>query len=262
MTERINGRVAIVTGASRGIGAATARALAERGATVVLAARDRDRLEAVRCELPGTSHLVVPTDVSEPGDVAALVDTTLSAFGRVELLVNNAGVGLTGLVADIRLEDLEEIFAINVFGVVAAVQACIPHMRRQRFGHIVNVSSILGKRAVPQTAGYAATKFALHALSDGLRVEEAPHGIAVTVVCPGSTDTDFRENEIQSGSVLLTERPRLDVMSAHAVGEVIAVAIERRRREVVLTRFGKVFSVAERLAPSLLDRALRRAYHR
>ena len=189
---KLKNKVAVVTGASSGIGREVARRLHGAGAKVVLAARDAGKLETLRAELG--QALVVPTDVADFAQCRALIEKTVAHFGSIDILVNNAGLGCNGIVADVDLTDLEYVFKVNVFGVVALIQAAVPHMRRQQSGHIVNISSILGKRAVPQTAGYAATKFALHALSDGLRVEEAPYGIRVTVVCPGSTDTISRAN--------------------------------------------------------------------
>ena len=250
-----------MTGASGGIGLEVARTLHAGGARVVLAARDAKKLEALRSELGGHT-LAIPTDVAVREDVSQLVRRTVDELGRVDILVNNAGIGLSGIVADLSLDDLERVFAVNVFGVVACVQAVIPHMRRQRFGHIVNISSILGKRAVPQTAGYAASKFALQALSDGLRIEEAPHGIAVTVVCPGSTQTDFRSNELRSGTTLLEERPQINLMTAARVAEITVDAIRKRRREVLLTPFAKLLSTLEKVSPRAVDLALRRVYHK
>jgi short-subunit dehydrogenase len=261
MANRIQDRVVIVTGASRGIGEALARQLAAAGAKVVLAARDMGRLKAIAAEI-GDNALAVEVDVANRDQVKAMVDATIERFGRVEILINNAGIGLSGVIADFDLDDLERVFAVNVFGVVACIQACIPHMRAQQWGHIVNISSILGKRSVPQTAGYAASKFALQALSDGLRVEESPHGIAVTVICPGSTETDFRANELKSGTILLNKRPRLNLKSADQVAEITLRAINRKSREVVVSPFGKFFNVLEKMMPSAVDLALKRTYHK
>jgi len=258
--DRIKDRVAIVTGASRGIGWHIARLMHARGASVVLAARDEERLNALAAQL-GDRVLVVPCDVADRAQVTALIDKTIERFGRIELLINNAGVGLSGTIADFALDDLEHVFAVNVFGAVACIQGVVPHMRKRRFGHIVNVSSILGKVSVPQTAGYAASKHALQAISDGLRVEEMPHGIAVTTVCPGSTDTEFRDNELHSGSVLLNERPRINLMTAERAAELTLRAIDRKSREVILTPFAKFLNVVGGVAPRALDVILERKYH-
>lgn len=260
MVERIKGRVAIVTGASRGIGEHVARQLHSAGASVALAARDTERLDALASEL-GERTVAVVCDVTKRDEITAMVERTIEAFGRVEILVNNAGIGLSGCVADVGLEDLVRVFDVNVFGAVACIQAVVPHMRRQRYGHIVNVSSILGKVSVPQTAGYAASKHALQAISDGLRVEEALHGIAVTSVCPGSTDTEFRDNELTSGSMLLAQRPRYNMMTAERAAELTVRAIRRRTREVILTPFARLLNLVSGLAPSALDQVLVRKYH-
>ena len=261
MVDRIKDRVAVVTGASRGIGEAIARQLVEKGAKVVLTARDKTRLNAIAGEL-GSAALAIECDVVDRSQVNAMVAATVEHFGQLDILVNNAGIGLSGVVADFDLDDLEQVFAVNVFGVVACIQAAIPHMRAQSWGHIVNISSILGKRAVPQTSGYAASKFALHALSDGLRVEEAPHNIAVTVICPGSTETDFRANELKSGTILLKERPRVSLKSADDVAAITLKAIQRRSREIVVSPFGKFFSVLEKTMPGAVDMVLKRTYHK
>lgn len=261
MIERIVNRVAIVTGASRGIGRALAIELDRRGAHVVLAARDEGALNDVASELSGRG-LVVPADMTSSDDIQRVVDCTLKQYQRVELLVNNAGVGITGVVSDVDLDSLRHVFEVNVFGAVAAIQACIPHMRGQGYGHIVNISSILGKIAVPQTAGYASSKWALQALSDGLRVEEAPNGITVTVACPGSTDTDFRSNELKAGSTLLKERPRPQLQTAERAAELICDAIARGKREVLLTAFSKILCTVGQNAPRILDLALSRTYHK
>jgi short-subunit dehydrogenase len=261
MGDRIRDHVAIVTGASRGIGAQVARKLHGAGARVVLAARDQSRLQALARTL-GDGCLVVQTDVTQRDQVDALVKETLASFGQVDILINNAGVGLSGIVADVSIKDMERVFAVNVFGALACIQAVVPHMRAQQRGHIVNVSSILGKVAVPQTAGYAASKFALQALSDGLRVEEAPHGIHVTVVCPGSTETDFRANEIHGGSTLLEQRPKINAMTAEKAAELTVRAIQRVKREVILTPFCQALNVLGKFAPGALDLALGRTYHK
>jgi short-subunit dehydrogenase len=260
VSDRIKDRVAIVTGASRGIGEHVARQLHAAGAHVVLAARDETRLARITHQL-GSGSLAVQCDVTDPQQVEDLVARTLARFGRLEILINNAGVGLSGCIADFDLDHLRRVFEVNVFGVVACIQASVPHMRARKWGHIVNVSSILGKVAVPQTAGYAASKHALQALTDGLRIEEKPHGIVVTSVCPGSTDTEFRANELESGTKLLSERPRINMMTAERAAELTLEAIRKKKREVILTPFARVLNAVHTTIPGTLDRVLGRKYH-
>jgi NAD(P)-dependent dehydrogenase (short-subunit alcohol dehydrogenase family) len=190
----LKGRVALVTGASSGIGEATARELASRGAAVVLASRDAERLEALRREISasGGRALAVKTDISDAGSVDAMVRGTVEAFGSIDILVNNAGLGLSGRVAELRAGDLRYVFEVNTIGPLNCIQAALTHMRGG--GRIINVSSVVGRRSIPKVGGYCATKFALNALSDALRVEIADRGITVTSVYPGTTRTAFREN--------------------------------------------------------------------
>ena len=261
MARSIAGNVVLITGASRGIGQALAKALAAEGCRLGLLARDGAKVSELAAQL-GADSLALVADVTDRTAVRAAVAALEARFGRIDVLVNNAGVGLTGVIADLDPEALERVFRVNVTGSLHAIQAVLPGMRARRSGHIVNISSILGKVAVPQTAGYAATKFALQAISDGLRVEEAPSGIAVTVICPGSTETDFRDNEVRAGSLLVTERPRVGAVTAERVAAQIVSAIRRRPREVITTGFGRLLNVLDSAAPALLDRILARTYHK
>jgi short-subunit dehydrogenase len=194
-----NGCVVIITGASSGIGAATARLFAAYGATVVLAARSHEALERVAADLAGQS-LVVPTDMADSVQVEALVQQTLARHGRVDILINNAGVGLTGPVADLRAADLQQTLAVDVLGPIAAIQAVVPPMRRQGRGQIINISSVLAAQPLPYLGGYAAAKAALERVSEALRMELRGSGIAVSVVRPGTTQTDFNARRLGSGS--------------------------------------------------------------
>lgn len=265
----VTGKVAIVTGASSGIGAATAQALARHGAHVVLAARREAQINALAAELAAryaVRTLAVAADMSHPEDVAALVARTCVAFGRVDILVNNAGLGLQGDVVDLEPEALRYLFEVNVFGPVRAMQAVAPVMRHQRSGVIVNVGSILGKVVVPSlgmvgsSAGYTASKYALGAFSAAARMELRKQGIHVVTFLPGVTRTGFNE------SFLITDRdlPRsvrrtgslMGVVSAERVGERIVRAIERREREVYVTVKDRLFVTAANVAPGLFEWAM------
>lgn len=195
MMSSLANRVAIVTGASSGIGKATAEALAQDGTTVVLAARRADELEALadRIESAGGHALVVPTDVTDDDDLVSLVETVTDEFGRIDVLVNGAGFGLYGSVEEVSLDDARYQFEVNLFGLARLTQLVVPVMRERGRGTIVNVSSMGGKIWTPLGAWYHATKHALEALSDCLRYELAPHGIDVVIVEPGSIDTEWGE---------------------------------------------------------------------
>jgi short-subunit dehydrogenase len=251
----LKGRVAVVTGASSGIGEATARELASRGAAVVIAARDAESLEKLEREISasGGRALAVKTDISDADSVAAMVREAVQAFGSIDVLVNNAGVGLSGRVAELRPEDLRYVFEVNTVGPLVCTQAMLPHMGRS--GRIINVSSIVGKRSVPKVGGYCATKFALNALSDALRVEIANRGITVTSVYPGTTRTAFRDNSRRTKDERRGWRPK--GVKPEKVARRIADTADKGPRDVYVTLLDRIYIAVTMLLPGLTDRALR-----
>jgi short-subunit dehydrogenase len=255
MEGMLKGKVAVVTGASSGIGEATARALAERDAAVVLVARAEDKLRFLEREISaaGGRVLSVRTDVADADSVEAMLERTTEEFGSLDILVNNAGLGLSGRVEDLRAEDLRHVFEVNLVGPLNCVQAALPRMRRG--GRIINVSSVIGKRAIPKVGGYCATKAALNALSDALRVEVAGRGIAVTSVYPGTTRTAFRENSRRTKSEKRGWRPR--GVTPERVAEKIADAAETGGRDVYITLPDRLFVAGTNLLPNLADLVLR-----
>ena len=190
---RLDGQVVIITGASAGIGEATARRLAREGATVVINARRADRLEALKrdIEKAGGKAFSVAGDVTSEQDRARLVGETLDAFGHIDALVNNAGWGQRGPIELVPLDAIRRNFETNLFSLIGLTQLVIPVMRTQRSGRIVNISSVAGRIARPLSSVYDATKHALEAISDGLRGELAPFGIKVVVIEPGFIITEF-----------------------------------------------------------------------
>ncbi|TVQ29907.1 MAG: SDR family oxidoreductase [Phycisphaeraceae bacterium] len=186
--------VAIVTGASSGIGAATAVELGKRGVRVACAARRRDRLEELvgRIVGEGGAALAVECDVADRGSVEALVDRTLETWGRVDTIVNNAGVMPLSMMVDGRVEDWERMVDVNIKGVLYGVAAVLPSMLERGSGHIVNVSSIAGRRVFNGGAVYCGTKFAVHAITEGLRQELASKNIRVTCIAPGLVGTELQ----------------------------------------------------------------------
>lgn len=197
MAGDLNGKVAIVTGASGGIGLATARLLAERGAKVVLAARSAERIEGLAKEMPGA--IAVPTDMRDLDAVRELIAQAHAHYGRVDILVNNAGQGMGGAVESFDVDELRSVFELNVVSVIVAMQEVIPLMREQGGGSIVNISSGLTKMLVPGVGPYAATKAMLDKLSHTARIELAKDSIAVSVVHPYITETGFFANAAGGG---------------------------------------------------------------
>jgi NAD(P)-dependent dehydrogenase (short-subunit alcohol dehydrogenase family) len=191
---QIDGKVVIVTGASGGIGLATARLLGARGAKVVLAARNEEALRAAETEIPNS--LAVRADMRKAKDIRNLVERTVERFGRVDCLVNNAGQDLNAPVEAIDSDDYRSILELNLIGALEAMQAVIPIMRRQGSGAIVNVSSGTTKMILTGSAGYSSSKAALNHLSLVARAELAADGIAVSLIYPYITDTDLEKNAI------------------------------------------------------------------
>jgi short-subunit dehydrogenase len=255
MEGRLEGKVAVVTGASSGIGEAAACALAERGAAIVLAARAEDKLRFLEREISaaGGRVLAVRTDVAHADSVEAMLERTIEEFGSLDILVNNAGLGLSGRIEDLRAEDLRHVFEVNLIGPLNCVQAALPRMRRG--GRIINVSSVIGKRAIPKVGGYCATKSALNALSEALRVEVAERGITVTSVYPGTTRTAFRENSRRTKSEKRGWRPH--GVTPERVAEKIADAVEAGGRDVYITLPDRLFVAGTNLLPNLADLVLR-----
>jgi NAD(P)-dependent dehydrogenase (short-subunit alcohol dehydrogenase family) len=255
MEQTLKGKVAVVTGASSGIGEATVRELASRGASVVLASRAAEKLEALQREISasGGPALAVETDVSDRGSVEAMVGRTVGEFGSLDVLVNNAGLGLSGKVPELRAEDVRHVFEVNVIGPLNCMQAALPRMVRG--GRIINISSVIGKRAIPKVGAYCASKSALNALSDALRVEVADRGVTVTSVYPGTTRTAFRENSRRTKDEKRGWRPK--GVTPEKVAKRIAEAAEKGPRDVYVTIPDRLFITGVTLFPGLADRVLR-----
>src|SRR6478672_7574970 len=188
----IKDKVVVITGASSGIGEATAVMLAERGAKVVLGARGLDRLQSLagRIEGAGGEVAYAQTDVRRREDLTSLVKLALDRYDQLDVLINNAGIGPISPLDDLRVEDWENMIDINIKGVLYGIAAALPVFRKQGFGHFVNTGSTAGHRTVPSQSVYSATKFAVRALTEGLR-QEAGDKLRVTIVSPGFVRTDF-----------------------------------------------------------------------
>ena len=196
MTALLQGKVALVTGASSGIGEATALVLARAGARVAIAARRRDRLDGVARRIVDlrSESLVLEADVAKVPEAESIVEQTMARWGRLDVLVNNAGVMLLSPVDRARVEDWQRMLDLNLLGLMVVTRAALPHMRRQKDGHVVNISSTAGRVANPDASVYAATKFGVGAFSEALRREVYRDGIRVTVVEPGAVATELRDH--------------------------------------------------------------------
>jgi len=259
---QVRDAVVIITGASAGIGLETALEFARQGAHVVLAARREERLRelAVQCEVLGVRALVAPTDVARTEDVERMVRATVEAFGRVDVLVNNAGFGFSGTVEETTEADMRELMDVNYLGAFNAIRAVLPHMRAQRRGHIVNVSSVVGKMAFPYHGAYSATKFALVGLTESLRGELAGSGVTATVVLPGSTRTEFFEAQrTNDGHVSAPTGPQQD---ADVVARAIVRSVRKPTPEVNMVRMFRVAYGLNGFFPYLRDFAGRQFYRR
>lgn len=253
--------VVIVTGASDGIGAELARQLAqtERGAvSLVLAARSADKLEAVaqQCRQLGAKVLVRPTDVSQEADCRGLIDDTVAAFGRIDTLVNNAGMSAHALLQDVKdLGWYEQLMRINVWGSIWCTHAALPHIMASR-GRLVGVSSLAGLVGVPGRTAYSTTKFAMNGFFEALRVEMAPHGVSVTLAYPGvvATEIRYRGFDAQGKAAGKSGLDESGAMSVDECARLIRVGMEKRQRDVVMSAKGKLSRWMKLLAPKLVDR--------
>ncbi len=196
MKNNLTGKIVVITGASSGLGEAAARLLSAEGATVVLGARRVDRLEALVQELTakGGRAVAVATDVTNRAEVQKLVDTAVHQFGRLDVIINNAGLMPQSLLENLRVEDWDRMIDVNIKGVLYGIAAALPPMKRQKSGHIINVSSVAGHKVGPGGAVYSATKHAVRVLSEGLRMEVKPHNIRTTIISPGAVATELPDS--------------------------------------------------------------------
>jgi NADP-dependent 3-hydroxy acid dehydrogenase YdfG len=191
--ENIKGKVVVITGASSGLGEATARLLSAEGASVVLGARRVDRIQSLAHELnaKGGKALAIATDVTHVEQVKKLVDSAVQKFGRIDVMINNAGIMPHSPLERLKIDDWNRTIDVNIKGVLYGIAAALPYMKQQKAGHIINVSSVAGHKVTPNGAVYCATKHAVRALSEGLRGEVKPYNIRTTIISPGAVATEL-----------------------------------------------------------------------
>ncbi len=235
----IQDKVVIITGASGGIGLATARLFAQEGAKIALAARSADTLHIIVNELHEQHReaIAIPTDMRNKDAIEAMVDSVFQQYGRIDILINNAGQAVSGNVADVDIDQFRQIFELNVLGSVEAMQAMIPKMRQNGGGLIINVSAIVSKMSLPGVGAYAATKAALDKISDSAREELASDNIRITTMFPRKTATNFGKNSLSN----INQAPRPaqsgpEPDSAEAVAQKILEAARNEPHDQYMDR--------------------------
>jgi len=251
-------KVIIITGASSGIGLACAREFASRGARLSLGARSIDALEKVKQELEGLGHKVsiTQTDVSNEADCKKLIEDTISAFGKIDILINNAGISMRALFNDVELDVLKKLMDVNFWGAVYCTKHALPWLLKQK-GSVVGISSIAGFVGLPGRIGYSASKFAMHGFLESLRAENLKTGLHVMVVAPGFTASNVRKSALTADGSPQGETPRAEskMMSSEKVALHVAEALLKRKRTLVLTMVeGKITVFLRKWWPSLIDR--------
>lgn len=250
-------RVVLVTGASSGIGRATALAFAKDGARVVLASRNRDKLDELAREI-GDTALAVTCDVRSRVQVRAAIDAAVAKFGALHVAIANAGFGIYHSAARIRDEDIEAIFRTNVYGAIYTIQEALPHLRKAGRGQAIFVTSVLGKAVTPGGATYNMSKHAVTAYADTLRMEEPRGGIDVIVVGPGLTATGFQANAGNRFKDFIPARENTGGWKPERVAKAILMASKRRKREVYLTFEGRALLFLRPWIPGIADRIVRK----
>lgn len=255
----INGKIVLITGATSGIGAETAKLLAARGAIPVLTGRNERKLLEAAASIP-SEHGCFKLDVNDTDDTARVINEIAEKYGRIDVLLNNAGYGLFEPFAEASIERFEQMMNTNYMGIVRCIKAVLPIMEKQGNGHIINVASMAGKLSTPKSSAYAATKHAVLGLTNALRPELAPLGIAVSAVNPGPTDTPFLHMADPQGTY--AKKVSGYMLQPRQVAEAIVKVIMRRTPEVDLPLSASLGIRVYGLFPRLADRLASRWLHR
>jgi NADP-dependent 3-hydroxy acid dehydrogenase YdfG len=230
MTVNIEGKVVVITGASSGLGEAAARHLSAEGASVVLGARREPRITSLADELTGRGGkaLAMATDVTRPAEVKKLAAAAVETYGRIDVMINNAGLMPHAPLERLGIDDWDRMIDVNIKGVLYGIAAALPHMKRQKSGHFINVSSVAGHRVTPAGAVYAASKHAVRALSEGLRQEVKPYNIRTTIISPGAVATELPDSVTEPDvSERIHNFYAANAIPAESFARVVAFAISQ-----------------------------------
>ena len=252
-------KVVVITGASSGIGKALAFSFAREGAQVVIAARNAERLKSVEKELQLVSHdiLTILADVSIETDCKNLIETTVNHFGKIDVLICNAGISMRALFLDVDLSVLKKLIDTNFWGAVYCIKYALPYILKVN-GSIVGISSIAGKKGLPGRTGYSASKFALEGFLETLRTENLKNNLHVLVACPGFTASGIRVTAIAGDGSIQGESPRNEslMMQPEQVAERILIAVKKRKRDLVLSTTGFLIVWLDKFFPGWLDKVV------
>ena len=255
----LTGKVAVVTGASMGIGEAIAKVFVEDGASLVLLSRDTGRAEAARARVGFPDRtLALSCDVRHPEEIDRVISLTLHHFGHIDIWVNNAGHGLIDSVARMDMAALRDMFDTNLFGALSAMQAVLPVMKEQNSGTIINISSVAGHVPLAYGAGYSGTKFALNAMGKAARVELRNRNVNVLTVCPGYVRTDFSTNAVRGGELKRVRPSQVRGISAERVARATLAGYKAQKREVIVPWTMHPVVKLYQLFPGIVERAMLR----
>lgn len=253
----LQGKVVIISGASSGIGKATAEVFGRAGASLVLAARNTQQLDEVVLSLQkeGIQAIGVKTDVSIEQDCKNLIDVALSTYGKIDIFINNAGISMRALFEDVSLEVLKQVMNINFWGTVYCTKYALPHLLQSK-GTLIGISSIAGKKGLPGRSGYSASKFAMEGFLECIRIENRKKGLTVLSVCPGFTASNIRNSALAADGSQQGESPRNEknMMPAITVAENILKAVRQQKRDLILTPNGKITVWLNKWMPAFVDK--------
>jgi len=250
-------RVIIITGASSGIGKALAGAYASPENALVLGARKLDTLQQVADELSDkcSDILCLSTDVSKEGDCKKLIDAAIKNYGRIDVLINNAGISMRAIFEEADLSVLKSLMDVNFWGTVYCTKFALPYLLESK-GSVAGVSSIAGYKGLPGRTGYSSSKFAMHGFLETIRIENLKKGLHVLIACPGFTASNIRNTALGKDGSQQGESPRdeAEMMSAEEVAQHIKKAISKRKRSLILTGQGKLTVILNKFFPTLVDK--------
>lgn len=250
-------KVVIITGSTSGIGKACALAFGQAGAKVVISGRDKTKIQETENELikKNITYLAIQSDVSKKEEAYNLVDKTIGRFGKIDILINNAGISMRALFQDVDLEVIKNVMDINFYGTVYVTKSALPYILTSK-GSIIGISSIAGYRGLPGRTGYSASKFAMQGFLEALRTEIMHQGVHVMIACPGFTASNIRNTALNANGTQQGESPRIEekMMTAEEVANKILKATKSRKRELIITNQGKLTVFLNKWLPGLTDK--------